>query len=311
MGYPPQHHHWYGGWHPHAAYHYGDDNSVQSGLSGETFAPQPYDMNMYPAAMHHPQYFHPHAHMYPPPGMYNPAMQQPGYAPEAYAPEQYNGMAWSEQIQGDKSLPEGAPTDPGTPIAHVVEESPIASYPPSTHYGEQPTPQTQLDGAYKCDEGSPYWGHLDHGAFSLLASPQGMAGPETPSRPLHASPEGTGTETGEDTNGTAVGAQPLLLRQQHYPSYGYHINNEGYGPPSPATQFMMSPQANFAYGGYGAYGGYSPNRTSSPSQSSPVAPKGAGAMPAAPAADAPNAMSTPSKATTGIQTDAGASEDSA
>ena len=37
-------------------------------------------------------------------------------------------------------------------------------------------------------------------------------------------------------------------------------NREGYGPPSPATQFMMSPQASFAYNyGYG----FSPRRPSS------------------------------------------------
>ena len=49
----------------------------------------------------------------------------------------------------------------------------------------------------------------------------------------------------------------------HNAQYGGGGAQEGYGPPSPATQFMMSPQASFAYNyGYG----FSPRR---PSQNKP------------------------------------------
>lgn len=298
-------------------YHYGDDHSEQSGISGESFPPQPYDMNMYPGAMHHPQYFQPHPGMYhqPPPmqpGVYNPVMQ-PDYTPEVYASEHFGRAAWDGQGQGGAIQPEAgaAPTDPGTPSSLAVDGGQMASYPPNTHFGEQPTPQTQLDGEhtpYKYSPASPFWGHLDHTTLAMMgiASPQGMGAPQTPSRTLHSSPEGRGPETVEDANNASVSAQPLLLRQQ-YPSYGYYGNGEaGYVPPSPATQFMMSPQANFGYG-YGAYSGYSPNRTSSPSQSSPLAQKGVGVTTAAAGAKAPSAAATPSKTEAGIQTEAGES----
>ena len=137
-----------------------------------------------------------------------------------------------------------------------------------------------------------------------IASPQGMAAPHTPSRNLQPSAQDTGTDTVDDGNVASVSAQPLLLRQQ-YPSYGYY-NTDGYVPPSPATQFMMSPQANLAYG-YGPYNEFSPNRISSPSQSSPTGQMGDAAKPTGQYVHVPNTMARPSKAETGIQTDIGAS----
>ena len=82
---------------------------------------------------------------------------------------------------------------------------------------------------------SPYWAHLDQATLSMgLATPAKVSPCRTPGR------------KGEATSGTPQAAatpqaQPQgPLVRQHY--YGY-----GYAPPSPATQFMMSPQANFVY----------------------------------------------------------------
>jgi hypothetical protein len=52
----------------------------------------------------------------------------------------------------------------------------------------------------------------------------------------------------KEKNSTGVNAQPLLLQQHQY--YGQYVY-DSYGPPSPATQFMMSPQANY-YDYYGS-----------------------------------------------------------
>ena len=53
-------------------------------------------------------------------------------------------------------------------------------------------------------------------------------------------------------------------------------NAEGYGPPSPATQFMMSPQANFSYNyGYG----FSPVRQPASTQKRIKSPQQDGTTP--------------------------------
>ncbi|KAL3934773.1 MAG: hypothetical protein SGBAC_009586 [Bacillariaceae sp.] len=83
-----------------------------------------------------------------------------------------------------------------------------------------------------------------------IATPQtGTASPQTPARNVPSTPDDTKTSLAE--GGYTMNAQPLLLRQQYYGYNGYSAS-EGFGPPSPATQFMMSPQNNFAYNyGYG------------------------------------------------------------
>jgi hypothetical protein len=65
-------------------------------------------------------------------------------------------------------------------------------------------------------------------------------------------------ERKECSGAEEIEAQPLLINQPHYYPYG-SAYGEGYVPPSPATQFMMSPQANSqAAAYYAAYnaGGY-------------------------------------------------------
>jgi len=99
---------------------------------------------------------------------------------------------------------------------------------------------------------SPYWGHLDHATLAMMgiATPQtATASPQTPARNTPNSPGEV--KSSQVESGYSMNAQPLLLRQQYYGYNGYGAR-EGYGPPSPATQFMMSPQNNFAYNyGYG------------------------------------------------------------
>jgi hypothetical protein len=81
---------------------------------------------------------------------------------------------------------------------------------------------------------SPFWSHLDRASLATIATPAKAPQPfSTPRKEKH---------------NAGVNAQPLLLQQHQY--YGQYLY-ESYGPPSPATQFMMSPQASY-YGYYGS-----------------------------------------------------------
>eukprot|EP00934_Nitzschia_sp_Nitz4_P004492 Nitzschia sp. Nitz4//scaffold5_size260463//216593//219051//NITZ4_001016-RA/size260463-augustus-gene-0.84-mRNA-1//1//CDS//3329555442//4482//frame0 len=233
-GYPPHPPHpvqwWAGGWHPHqAAYPYGDDASVQSGLSGDSF-PQPYEMAFYPAVMQQYQYV---------PQMPYAPQQNPNQIPQEYNPSERGTApsATDSPVHSTKNDPPAV----ATPSVSEAEGTPKDQ--PSQRGGETP---------YKYNASSPYWGHLDHTTLAMMgiATPQGFSGPKTPSRHTPHSPDVHG-DMSEAVG--AVHAQPLLLRQQQYATYGYYNNRENYVPPSPATQFMMSPQqASFAYG----YNGY-------------------------------------------------------
>lgn len=179
-----------------------------------------------------------------------------------------DGVGWSNggHINSHTS---GSPTQPVTPsTGHQIQDTSIPEYPKESVSMDKPTPTTQItdeQSPYKYNPASPYWGHLDQTTLAMMgiATPQGNTTPEAPLRGMQSSTDSNSNgESGDDVHAAAVNAQPLLLRQ-HYPSYGYYGNSEGYGPPSPATQFMMSPQANFAYG-YGGYGTYSPSQRKSP-----------------------------------------------
>jgi len=114
---------------------------------------------------------------------------------------------------------------------------------------------------------SPFWSHLDYQMHTTLA----MTGAITPHKTLSRSPsrntEKTGIsehskdseeekkECGDSRNKEEIEAKPLLINHpsQYYsygPSYGHQ---DGLVPPSPATQFMMSPQANSQAAAYYAY----------------------------------------------------------
>ena len=88
---------------------------------------------------------------------------------------------------------------------------------------------------------SPFWGPMDYHMHQTLAhagimTPQKGPAPSTPHR----------TKNGDESKNeiSEIEAQPLLLTHNaHYHPYG-QMYGEAYIPPSPATQFMMSPQAN-------------------------------------------------------------------
>lgn len=101
---------------------------------------------------------------------------------------------------------------------------------------------------------SPYWSHLDQATLAMGLATPAKTSPSTPRR---------NENRDDDQEHDFAGAQAPLIRQ-HYYNNGYHHHatdgaSNGYAPPSPATQFMMSPQGNasFAYNyGYG----FSPRR---------------------------------------------------
>jgi hypothetical protein len=141
------------------------------------------------------------------------------------------------------------PAVPGTPGAPTVTENSQAFMDHHASPTQQMNHQVPM---------SPYWGHLDHATLAMMgiATPSpGASSPQTPAKTNHLSPDEVAKQ---ESDPSTMSAQPLLLRQQYY-GFGYGAR-EGYGPPSPATQFMMSPQANFAYNyGYGV----SPRKSSS------------------------------------------------
>lgn len=189
----------------------------------------------------------------------------PLYSGDHYDPQQLDHAGWMRQSSmGHFQNPE-SPTVPATACDQGESqdsslsaendgtELPESSQNPDESFDTHRTP-------YKPNQNhipmSPYWGHLqDHATLTMmgLSSPPGSI-PPTPHRNLDSSFHQE--EVSRDATNN-VNAQPLLLRQQYY-GYGYGTR-EGYAPPSPATQFMMSPQASFAYNyGYG----FSPSRRS-------------------------------------------------
>jgi hypothetical protein len=154
--------------------------------------------------------------------------------------------------------PSGTPGAPPSPHHMQAYDAPPMEHPTDTAGGEH-TP-------YKYNPSqvpmSPYWGHLDHATLAMMGitSPQGNPAPQTPRRDASSRTGGADEhqdESKEEAFSGAMNAQPLLFRPQYH---GYGYGNQAYGPPSPATQFMMSPQASFAYNyGYG----FSPRRPGS------------------------------------------------
>lgn len=242
--YPPQSGQWWGNqWNGQGTY-FGDDGAISHpGLSGDNYH-QHFDMSHYGGHLQ-PQYFP--SMMYPqhqlpsgqPQTPYDSVLQNPSLHP-------YNNNDWGHPQLGRFSE---LPAMPGTPGAPVV--------PPDCHtFNSQavdpnlsPSPQLNVEHTpFKYNSHqvpmSPYWGHLDHTTLAMMgiASPQGAASPQTPSRLNTATPDEMKSQQ-QDMSAFSMNAQPLLLRQQYY----------GYGvPPSPATQFMMSPQScAYNFGGYG------------------------------------------------------------
>jgi hypothetical protein len=238
-GYPPQHGgQWWGnGWNAHAPYPYGDDTSVQSGLSGDSYS-QHYDMNGYHGQMHHPQYYPPM--MYPqhqlppgqPQGPYDPNMADPTTYPlDPFNPDPMASGGWAGHLHVGHVPPQSseAPGFPGTSGAPV----PSRDMHSSSRVDGTSLPLEQPVGdhtPYKFNPNqvpmSPYWGHLDHATLAMMGigTPQASS-PQTPSRGGHlTSPEDKPEfEVKHDNNSAHMSAQPLLLRQQYY-GYGVSTN---------------------------------------------------------------------------------------
>jgi hypothetical protein len=99
------------------------------------------------------------------------------------------------------------------------------------------TPPVKQQGATPAPQKSPFWSHLDSVAVGLAT--RAKLSPETPRRAASQD-----SQEAEDAPGYLTTAQPLLLRG--YTGYGHYGARDGYAPPSPATQFTMSPQPSFA-----------------------------------------------------------------
>lgn len=292
--YFPQNGAWYG-WEGQPFH---DNSSVHSELSANSFPQQThrYDFNgnapgMYPmvGSGHVPPGY------YPPVGAY-PGSAEQSQSSDGYAYHGYNDtsgwidpyMTAAYAMQQHQSM-EGYYRHP-LPVSPPVSSTP-------TVYSEiqtdktvmhtdtaNPIPSERNHGAlsdpmatpFKYDPDnsfthSPYWSHLDQATIAMgLATP---AKPPTPMTP----PRGDDKRDDElDKEASSFHVEPAfhataqapLLRQHYYSHGNYHragsvggMNHECYVPPSPATQFMMSPHAHpnpsFPYNyGYG----FSPRR---------------------------------------------------
>jgi hypothetical protein len=266
----------------------GDNSSVQSGISLDSY---------------HQQY--PNYPMYPP-GHMNP------YYPAGPSPPQFsNHSDHSQSTTGYEHTLVFDQThgwiDPG--MAYVLHQqaeaagyyvarpppSPGTAYTPDDTTGDwqghanyatnEQTPYKYDPNTLQSQQHSPYWGHLDRATIDMGLATPAKASPSTPRRRKGKpednrddqqgeaeTSESVDCEEKENEFGFAVNAQPLLLRHNQYYGYGPYAGapEGGYGPPSPATQFMMSPQAGFAFNyGYGS----SPHRPSSSARSTPRSSK--------------------------------------
>eukprot|EP00536_Pseudo-nitzschia_multiseries_P017722 jgi/Psemu1/293170/fgenesh1_pg.1755_\ len=267
---------WQNGWQHHHPYPYGDDVSVHSTLSCDTSYSHGYMNNYNHGAVPAPPQYYPsmmytqhHAMHGGPHGSYPSSTVPPNppvYPGDPYDPQHLDPSGWMRHSSVDQYHNPESPALPVTSADHGVSQncSTVADQEPTELPETAQNPDESFDTQrtpYKPNSThvpmSPYWGHLqDHATLAMmgLSSPPGSV-PPTPHRNSDTSFAQEDISTVEMKNN--MNAQPLLLRQQYY-GYGYG-SREGYAPPSPATQFMMSPQANFAYNyGYGL----SPSRRS-------------------------------------------------
>jgi hypothetical protein len=259
-----------GGWYPHPMGYENlpiDASSVHSELSANSY-PQPHHHHLIDTAqyMHHgTAYYHPsnvgtqstdhsNAAHYGYPEHYAGGWMDPaGYAMHYMASPQY----YSGGIM-ETSYP--SPTN-------EEDEEDLALEPCETQHFEESTPYKYGDADTSYAMLSPaYWSHLDQATLAMgLATPAMVSPSTTPRRTVGRRKKSdgdditsSGTTAAEVEYPTTTHCAPLLL-PGHRSYYGPNSRPRHVVPPSPATQFMMSPQASFAY----SYGyGYSPNRGS-------------------------------------------------
>ena len=278
-----------------------DTSSVHSELS--TNSSYPLDPNNNSNSHNHHHHHHPPPHMYPPPGYGYPPHHHPmyppstaasdnshstdGYSPHdphhhhygggwvdpamAYAMQQHLYYQQQQQQYHQQQTPMSSPYQPSS-----SQQEPVAVSPDEAD--QQQTPFKYDPDNTNMNLTSPYWSHLDQATLAMgLATPAKFS-PSTPRR--HSNDTLTEQENEDDDDAAAVVhggegdfAVAPLIRQ---PYYGYDTV-----PPSPATQFMMSPQSSFAYNyGYGfsprrrsvGHGRGSYHKSSSSSSNSPATP---------------------------------------
>lgn len=215
-----------------------DTSSVHSELSANSYAQPPYDPQAVQHAHYHqPPMYLPHAayyHPVPPPGATGTSDHSNSTGGGYTYPDQYGGwmdpaMAYSMHHHPQHYYAPSYPPVPAntTPVPVAAESSPFKYDPENSN------------------SMSPYWSHLDQATLAMGLATPAKVSPSTPRR-RHCERE----EEDDDVYPGFCTVQGPLLRQQQY--YGPDAV-----PPSPATQFMMSPQASFAYNyGYG----FSPTR---------------------------------------------------
>ena len=240
---------WGSGWAPHFAV-CDENTSVHSALSGDSYPyaypPPHYDPNFH--GMFTMPYFHPQAHehanghCYPP----SPHFYSQGSEP---TPHSEHVLAANSGWYGfdPNSVYCNSPMRPSHPPQDATDQTGLS---PSVG-GAPIEPNTPHQGEYSGHQMSPFWSHMDYQMHQTLTH----AGIMTPHKgPVPSTPRRAKNENGREDRDCDVEAQPLLFNHNfsYYP-YG-PIYGESYVPPSPATQFMMSPQANaHAAAYYAAY----------------------------------------------------------
>ncbi|CAJ1958654.1 unnamed protein product [Cylindrotheca closterium] len=243
-GYQTQPNHWWGNNWGNGVF-VGEDGGIHGGFAGDGI-PQHFEMNQFGGPMQQQAYYPPF--MYP----QHPQAQVP-FDPNLQDPASVYGFNGPDQwIQHPMNNPAAREVQmPGTPGHMNLTQEIHANSSHADANAQMNVEQTPFKYNAHQVPMSPYWGHLDHATLAMMgiATPQtATASPQTPARTVPSSPD---DKTSLAEGGYTMNAQPLLLRQQYYGYNGYGAR-EGYGPPSPATQFMMSPQNNFAYNyGYG------------------------------------------------------------
>ena len=246
---------------------YGENSSVQSGISFESFPHPPpahYHHAHHPHDYHHGMYpphppVHPHYAHYgvpppPPPYAAEPSTQATVYSAN-YSGGMYDWSNTDPSLYGygaRGTLMEGYYPTPPSPGYYPHPSPPLPETPTAVPHVQTVSPAADGTEQPSTME-SPYWQHIDEATLAMVA---------TPSVPSTPSVLSTPRKKNEAVMGDALnGATAPLVRQQYY-----HPPNFGYAPPSPATQFMMSqtPQASgFPY----KYG--SPNRSRTPMKPPP------------------------------------------
>ena len=232
---PPHSPYWTWEQHSMMAPYAGDGSSVHSALSNDSgYVPHP----AYPVYMHHG---HPHAYYpnyYSAPMMYHPGGSTDGHF--VYPEDGSEPHVWVDPASyGYHPYPTPVAVSHDGPVDFSEVSESEADFPEAEQAAEgieEATPPVKFQG--NSQQQSPYWSHLDSVAVGL-ATPA-KSSPGTPRR--NASYD---NQEAEDAPGYLTTAQPLLLRGYHR-SYGHYGSLDGYAPPSPATQFQMSPQASFA-----------------------------------------------------------------